>query len=87
VLGASDFKQDDFPKAESVQMGWYYFNKGGKLIKSGKKETVSSNGITYYTGGVYSTAGDKFLPASDQKKVGDNSLPIGDDEYDSRWMD
>lgn len=60
-VAASDLKRGEFPKAENVQFGWYYFSKNGLLIKSGRRDTTAA---TNYQGqGFHSTiAGDKWLP-------------------------
>lgn len=68
ILAASDLKRAEYPKSEIAQAGWYYFNKAGKLVKSGRKETVTYAGQTYYNG--VAAAGDRWLPPQGAKGKG-----------------
>ena len=74
IVAASDIKRAEYPQAELIQSGWYYFNKSGKLIKSSKKTTVFTNS--------YNNAGGKFLPSSN---VGSTPAHMLDEEYVSEW--
>lgn len=86
VLAASDLKRAEYPKSGIVQAGWYYFNKAGKLIKSGKKETSYG-----HQGGYQSTSyGDRWLPTAyqdkDKEKKNDGATVVEQpEEYESRW--
>jgi hypothetical protein len=84
ILAASDLKQITYPQSETVQAGWYYFNKSGKLIKSGKKALPIYTGQTYAYSG-RSFGGDRWLPEPNKAKV--PSAPDDDDsEYTSSWF-
>jgi hypothetical protein len=76
IVGASELKRGEYPKNETVQTGWYYFNKAGKLIKSSKKDTNTHH--------FASSMGNKWLPQAFK-----GSKPVVDDrndeEYTSSW--
>lgn len=84
MLVSSELEYKDWPKADSVQLGWYYFNKDGKLIESGKKSSiVQSNGHHYNSSVV---GGEQWLTKS--KNAADSAKVIEaehDDEYTSAY--
>jgi predicted glutamine amidotransferase len=75
-LASSDLKRVDYPESGVVGAGWYYFNKLGKLIKSGRKETSYTNATAFHSTGY---AGDKWLPPAYKKGETEAS------ELTSRW--
>ena len=82
VLAASDLKRGEYPKAETVQAGWYYFNKSGKLIKSGRKENYTVNGHTY-NHSHHSSLGNRWLPSAHKSK----GAAAAGAEYTSEWSE
>jgi hypothetical protein len=75
IVVASDLKAVDWPKADNVQAGWYYFSKGGKLLESAKKSFVIQT--TSYHHSTYVHGGDQWLPPDKKESV----QVIKDEEY------
>lgn len=76
IMGASDLKKVDFPKADIVVQGWYYFGRNGKLIKSGRKGVAPN----------YSVNGDRWLPKKEAGKAADPAATVDENEYESHYM-